>query len=279
MSTTDTRELWWESSDGLKLHAYDHGSLEASKTLVIEHGYGEHAARYHDFAQLFVKAGYRVLVPNVRGHGKSEGRRGHTMSFSLYLDDLDRLAEHITTPRSATGLLGHSNGGLIVIQRTLVEPTFFACSAVTSPLLGLSIDAPGWKLIGARLLSKLAPKVSLPTEINPEHLNRDPAEVRAYDTDPLVHKVNNARWFTEAMEAIESAFQNAGRVNIPVLVMQSGDDRIVSAEAARQWSGAAPSEFVTYEEIPEAYHELLFDLGGDVHAERMLRFFEAHLEA
>lgn len=279
MSTIERRELSWESSDGLTLHAYDHGSLDASKTLVIEHGYGEHAGRYHDIAQRFVNAGYRVLVPNVRGHGKSEGRRGHTMSFSLYLEDLDHLAEHITTPRSATGILGHSNGGLIVIKRTLIQPTFFACSAVTSPLLGLSIDAPGWKLIGARLLSKLAPKISLPTEIDPYHLNRDPAEAKAYETDPLVHKVNNARWFTEAMDAIENAFQNAGRVNIPVLVMQSGDDKIVSAEATRQWSGAAPSEFVTYEEIPDAYHELLFDLGGDAHVERMLRFFEEHLGA
>lgn len=277
MSTTDIRELWWESSDGLTLHAYDHGSLEASKTLVIEHGYAEHAGRYDDLAKRFVNAGYRVLVPNVRGHGKSEGGRGHTPSFSLYLEDLDLLAEHIHTPRAATGLLGHSNGGLIVIARSVVEPTFFACSAVTSPLLGLSIDAPRWKLLGARVLSKLAPKVSLPTEIDPKFLNRDPKAVAAYESDPLVHKVNNARWFTEAMEAIESAFQNAGRVHLPMLVLQAGDDQIVSPEATRQWAGAAPSEFVTYEEIPDAYHELLFESDGPTHAEKMLAFFDKHL--
>lgn len=278
MSTSDPRSLWWDSSDGLRLHAYDHGNPDASKTLVIEHGYGEHGGRYHHHAQRFVDAGYRVLVPDVRGHGHSEGRRGHTLQFSLYLEDLDLLAEHIRTPREATGLLGHSNGGLIVVSRTLVEPTFFSCSAVTSPMLGLSIDAPRWKLFGARLLSKIAPKASLPTEIDPKLLSHDPKVVAAYENDPLGHKVNNARWFTEAMDAIEDAFRNAGRVNLPMLVLQSGDDRIVSAEATRQWVGAAPAEFVAYEEIPDAFHELLFEIDGDTHAARLLEFFESKLQ-
>lgn len=278
MSTMDTRTLWWDSSDGLRLHAYDHGDPDASKTLVIVHGYGEHGGRYHHHAQRFVDAGYRVIVPDVRGHGHSEGARGHTPSFSLYLEDLDLLSEHVKTPRERTALLGHSNGGLIVVSRTLVEPTFFATSAVTSPLLGVAIEAPKWKLIGARLLSKIAPKISLPTEIDPALLSHDPEVVAAYEQDPLGHKVNNARWYTEAMDAIESAFQNAGRVQIPMLVMQAGDDQIVSPEATRQWVGAAPSSFVQYEEVPGAYHELLFEVEGDTHCARLLEFFEAQLD-
>lgn len=277
MSTTNPRTLWWESSDGVRLHAYDHGDLSASKTLVIAHGYGEHGGRYHEHARLFVDAGYRVLVPDIRGHGHSGGARGHTMRFSLYLEDLDLLAEHIQTPRESTGLLGHSNGGLIVISRALVEPTFFAASAVTSPLLGLSIDAPRWKLFGARLLSKIAPKISLPTEIDPKLLSHDPEVVAAYEVDPLGHKVNNARWFTEAMDAVEDAFRHAGRIQQPMLVMQAGDDQIVSAEATRQWVGAAPAQLVSYEEVPGAYHEILFEPDGATHAARLLAYFEEHL--
>src|SRR5699024_2637697 len=130
----------------------------------------------------------------------------------------------------------------------------------------------------ARLLSKIAPKISLPTEIDPALLSHDPEVVAAYEQDPLGHKVNNARWYTEAMDAIESAFQNAGRVQIPMLVMQAGDDQIVSPEATRQWVGAAPSSFVQYEEVPGAYHELLFEVEGDTHCARLLVFFEAQLD-
>lgn len=278
MAVENYKDLWWEGRDGLRLHAYDHGALDASKTLVIVHGYGEHAGRYHAHAARFVQAGYRVIAVDVRGHGKSEGRRGHTMDFEFYLDDLDRLAEQIQTPREATGMLGHSHGGLITLRRSLVEPTFFSVCAVTSPMLGLSVKVPAWKLFAGRLLSKLMPTVSFPSSIVPEHLSHDPAVVAAYATDTLGHKVDNARWFTEAMDAIELVFRDAGRARIPTLVVQSGDDKLVSAEAARQWAGAAPSSVVQYEEVDGAYHELLFELDGATHGERLLRYFESHLQ-
>lgn len=277
MSAAGFRDLWWQSRDGLRLHAYDHGDLTAKKTLVIVHGYGEHGARYHERAQCFVDAGYRVIVPDVRGHGLSEGHRGHTMDFELYIDDLDRLAELIQTPRESTGLLGHSHGGLIVVRRSLIEPTFFAASAVTSPMLGLSVQAPRWKLVAGRVISKFLPKISLPTEIVPEHLSHDPQVVADYAADTLGHKVINTRWFTEAMDSIEIAFRDVGRVARPMLVVASGDDKIVSTEAARQWAGAAPASLVTYEEVPGAYHELLFEPEGAEHMKRLLAFFEAQL--
>lgn len=279
MSSTGFRDIWWESTDGLRLHAYDHGDEHADKTLVIIHGYGEHGARYHERAQIFVTAGYRVIVPDVRGHGLSEGARGHTMDFSFYLEDLDRLAERVHTSREMTGLLGHSHGGLITVRRSLQEPTFFAASAVTSPMLGLAVQAPRWKVTAGRVLSKFLPKISLPTEIIPEHLSHDPEVVKAYAEDTLGHKVINTRWFTEAMDAIEVAFRDAGSISLPMLVVQSGEDKIASPEAARQWAGAAPSSFVHYEEVDGAYHELLFELDGATHMERLLRFFEEHLGA
>lgn len=279
MTTIKPRDIWWQSHDGLRLHAYDHGDVDASKTLVIEHGYGEHGGRYHERAQLFVDAGYRVLVPDVRGHGQSEGVRGYVPEFSHYIEDMDQLAEQIQTPRSATGLLGHSNGGLIVLRRSLLIPTFFAASAVTSPLLGLSIEAPKWKLIGARILSRLAPTFNLPTEIDPNVLSHDPDVVRDYEHDPLGHKVNNPRWFTEAMRTIEQVFCDAGSVTLPIFIMQGGDDRLVSAEATRQWAGAAPSEYVSYTEIPGAFHELMFEVDGEAYTKTILAYFEKHLEA
>ena len=175
-------------------------------------------------------------------------------------------------------MLGHSHGGLITLRRSLVEPTFFSVCAVTSPMLGLSVKVPAWKSFAGRMLSKVLPTMSFPSSINPAVLSHDPAVVAAYASDTLGHKVENARWYTEAMDAIEVVFRDAGRARIPTLVVQSGDDKLVSAEAARQWAGAAPSSVVEYEEVAGAYHELLFELDGAVHAERLLRFFEEHLQ-
>lgn len=277
MTQTQSRELWFESLDGLRLHAWDWGAEDADKTLLIVHGYGEHAGRYQERAQTFVGAGWRVIAVDVRGHGLSEGRRGHTMSFANYLSDLDKVARHITTPRERTMVLGHSHGGLIVLRRSLQDPTFFAASAVTSPMLGLGIEAPRWKVTAGRILSKYLPKFSLPTEIDPKELSHDPAVVEGYAKDPLTHKVVNTRWYTEAMDAIEVAFRDASKVSVPMLVLQSGGDRIVSPEATRRWAASAPSHLVEFDEVPLAYHELLFELDGETHNGRLLAYFESKL--
>lgn len=277
MTKSQSRELWFDSVDGLRLHAWDWGNEDADKTLVIVHGYGEHAGRYVDRAKTFTKAGYRVLAIDVRGHGLSEGVRGHTMSFANYFSDLERLARHIQTPKERTVILGHSHGGLIVVRRTLQDPTFFTASVVTSPMLGLGMEAPAWKVTAGRLLSKFLPKFSLPTEINPKELSHDPQVAEDYAKDPLTHKVVNTRWFTEAMDAIEVAFRDASKVAVPMLVIQSGGDLIVSPEATRRWAASAPSNLVTFEEVPLAYHELLFELDGETHNQRILAFFESQL--
>ena len=277
MADLATREFTFSSLDSIELHAWDWGQEDADKTLVIVHGYGEHGGRYRERAALFAEAGWRVIAPDVRGHGKSQGVRGHVMHFDDYLTDLDLLARHIQTPKERTAILGHSHGGLIVGRRVLQEPTFFSAAVLTSPMFGLAIQAPRWKVSAGRVLSRLLPKLSLPTEIKPEDLSHDPAVAASYEQDPLTHKVVNSRWFTEAMDAIEIAFRDATKVSVPTLVMQAGGDKIVSSEATHRWAGAAPSSCVTYEEIPNAYHELLFEIDGVDHAQRILRFLEAHI--
>lgn len=272
MTNPTAREHTIEAVDGLKLHVWDWGNEDADKTLVLIHGYGEHGGRYAERAKIFTDAGWRVIAPDVRGHGLSEGGRGHVMDFDDYFKDLEKVARLVKTPRERTALMGHSHGGLIVTRRTLQDPPFFHVSVATSPMLGLAIQAPRWKVTGGRILSRIAPRFSMPTEINPQHLSHDPAVAVAYAQDALTHKVVNSRWFTEAMDSIEVAFRDASKVTVPMLVMQAGGDLVVSAEATRRWAGAAPSHLVTYEEVPNAYHELLFEVDGATHAQRILRF-------
>lgn len=82
----ERNEQWWEaqpfeewsmqSEDGLRLHAYYLRAKEPSDvTVIIAHGYSGHAALMTNFAQMYSeKLGYNVLLPDARGHGRSEGR-------------------------------------------------------------------------------------------------------------------------------------------------------------------------------------------------------------
>ncbi|GGG75844.1 alpha/beta hydrolase [Paenibacillus radicis (ex Gao et al. 2016)] len=82
----DGDELWWEkqtfetwtlvSEDGLKLHAYYlPAAITTDKTVILAHGYSGQAPQMNKLAQMYrEKLGYNVLLPDARGHGRSEGR-------------------------------------------------------------------------------------------------------------------------------------------------------------------------------------------------------------
>lgn len=262
-----------DAVDGTRLHLLELGDADAERTLVIVHGYGEHGGRYTERAALFVEAGYRVLIPDVRGHGQSEGQRGYVSAFPRYLDDLSLIIAEVAEG-SELHLFGHSHGGLIVGSWLGERRTRASRAVLSSPYFGLGLKPPAWKEVAAQVLGRAVPRLSLPTEIDPEHVSRDPKTVEAYRTDPLNHSVVNARWHLEATAAQERAIASAGEVDIPVLVLQAGDDKIVSAAATRRWCAAAP-DHVQYEEIVGAYHELFFEPDGQDHAQRVLDWFAA----
>ena len=61
-----------ESYDKLQLHSYV-VSQNSNKWAIVVHGYGGSGKLMSDKAKYFYDMGYNVLIPDLRGHGKSEG--------------------------------------------------------------------------------------------------------------------------------------------------------------------------------------------------------------
>ena len=55
---------------------------EANAVITIVHGGGEHSGRYLNVANYLVPRGYAVYAYDLRGHGKSPGKRGHVNRFA-----------------------------------------------------------------------------------------------------------------------------------------------------------------------------------------------------
>lgn len=276
MSLADPVSRYLRAADGKRLFVREYGAIDAERTIVLVHGYGEHGGRYANALQPLLQRGFRILVPDVRGHGRSDGQRGHVAQFRDYLEDLAVVLREVRSPPSATGLLAHSHGGLIVLRALLEGRTRVAAAAVSSPLLGIAVQPPAWKATAGRVLSRVLPKVSLPTEIEAEWVSHDPAVVAAYTADPLNHHVVNARWYTEALAAMAYCFEHAAARPVPVLVRQAGDDKLVDADASERWARAAGA---TFERIDGAYHELMFEPNGREHAERFAAWLDEHVGA
>jgi len=226
---------------------------DADRDVLILHGLAEHAGRYEHVAQTLVEAGWRVTILELRGHGDSEGKRGHTSRWHGYVEDVQAAAATIGRPFV---LLAHSMGGLVAIS-TLSEPIIPSCRAIaiSNPLLGVRINAPGWKIAAGRLLSKFLPGVPLDNEVDSSLLSHDAEVVRSYETDPKVYGTITPRWYTEMRKAQDQVLTHASRITIPLRMMVSEGDQIcdpaVARKTAQAWGG--PSEVIEYGDL---YHEL-----------------------
>ena len=75
LARSDYTDKYINSFDNLKLHGYYITQKErtSNKWVIIVHGYGEEGKLMSLNALRFYQAGYNVLVPDLRGSGKSEG--------------------------------------------------------------------------------------------------------------------------------------------------------------------------------------------------------------
>src|SRR5258708_7942852 len=110
--------------DGTKLATYEWipDGASAKATIVIAHGYGEHAGRYTHVAEYFTQQGYALYAADYRGHGQSRGATmGYFDSFAALVEDLKQIIEwaHSQRRNSPLFLLGHSVGGLMALSYAL----------------------------------------------------------------------------------------------------------------------------------------------------------------
>jgi len=237
---------------------------EPAAVLAVVHGYGEHGGRYRGLAGDMTARGYAVHVYDLRGHGRSGGRRGHLGRFSDYLDDTARFLDAVREdqPGRPLYLLGHSLGGLIAASYVEARPAdALAGLILSSPFLRLGMPVPPLKLSAARLLSLVAPAVNIGNSLDPAGLSHDRDIVRDYGTDPLNHHVATARWAAEVVAAQGAALSAAGRIRLPLLLLYGDADVVADPAASRELFERVASEDKTEHGYAGFYHEIFNETG------------------
>jgi alpha-beta hydrolase superfamily lysophospholipase len=115
-------EFTMQAEDDLRLYGRDWEPDDAPKGLLcLVHGLGEHSGWYEHVAAHLNAADYALLAYDQRGHGRSEGRRGHSPSYETTMNDIGRLLAEAEAryPGSPRYLYGHSLGGSLVINCAL----------------------------------------------------------------------------------------------------------------------------------------------------------------
>ena len=109
-------------------------------------------------------------------------------------------------------------------------------------------------------------------------LSHDPEVEKSYLADPLVSRKVSASWFRAARAAQQEVNAGAARFELPVLVMASGDDRLVDPEAIRAWAERAPAERTTFVWWPALFHEMFNEVGRERVLGRVVEWLETRLD-
>ncbi len=272
----------WRTADGCQLYAQGWGPAGARRGVVcLVHGLGEHSGRYAHVAAALAAAGYTLVAFDLRGHGRSEGVRGHTPSYAALMDDIDEFLAKAAAdfPGSPRFLYGHSLGGSLALNYVLRRRPRLAGVVATSPLLRTAFAPPGWKLTAGKLMYKMRPAFLMPNGLDLSGLSHDPAVARAYTADPLCHDRVSAQLALDMLAGGEYALAEAAGFPLPLLLMHGNSDPITSCAASRQFAAALPPERCTYREWDGCYHELHNELQqGEVLA-AVIAWLDAHLPA
>jgi alpha-beta hydrolase superfamily lysophospholipase len=264
-SAIERREGHFRGHQGIELFYQTWSRPDSRGTLVITHGISEHSEAYHKTAEALVPMGWNLCAWDLRGHGRSEGKRGFVdnfRSFSLDLGELLKFLKDHGQLEKPFALIGHSMGGLITLRHIIdpgEAPRPFAM-ALSSPLLGFGLDVPALKDLAARALHRWLPTVTLYNEIRYGDLTRDIEHLKGYELDPLRHDKISPAVYLGMIETIAYVKANADRITIPTLMMAAGDERIVSRPAIEEFFpmiGATEKSLIIYE---DNYHEIFNDL-------------------
>jgi len=169
MPTTpcDASELTVPSRDGVALKARWWAVPRPRGMVVVAHGLGEHGGAYAHLAEAISPAlEIDFLAIDFRGHGRSSGRRGVVRRYEDLVEDLRAAIAWALgrRPDVPLFLLGHSNGGQVVLRLALEGADGVAGVIASNPSIRIAMPVPPGKLRIGKLLLSLAPWITLRTD-------------------------------------------------------------------------------------------------------------------
>jgi len=252
-------ETSWKTGDGLKMYAqgWEPDSPNPAGVFCLVHGVGEHSSRYRHVADAFTAAGYAMFTFDLRGHGKSEGLRGHFPSADHILHDIDLLLENASNRYPGTPLIlyGHSLGGILVLYYSLKRKPDLKGILATSPGLHTALEKQPLKILAARILGTITPTITMPSGLDDNGLSHDKAVIQQYRQDQLVHDRLSVGFGKVMIGVIDWTLSHAGKFSLPLLLIHGKEDSIAYPESSSEFAAQVNQncQLVLWE---EGYHEL-----------------------
>jgi alpha-beta hydrolase superfamily lysophospholipase len=253
----------FELNTSPKIIGYEWKCERPGSVVVLVHGIGEHAGRYDRVAEVFKASGIAMIAMDLRGHGLSSGKRGHTAPRDRILADIDILIEYCMKeyPDVPMFLYGHSMGGNIALDYRLrgkyrLMPQ---CYIITSPWLILKQRIPRYLYLFTQLIAALKPDFQMSSKIQPELLG-NMGVISKQENGHLVHGKITVQTALDGLRIAEKILngrlaQMGDEPPKPFLLMHGDQDMICDPEGSKRLA-KLEGDRCLYIEWPGLLHEI-----------------------
>ncbi|MDF2653613.1 MAG: hypothetical protein K0R19_87 [Bacillota bacterium] len=227
------------------------------------HGIGEHAARYDRVGKCFMEYRLGLMGIDLRGHGLSAGKRGHTAPRTEILQDVDLLIDYAREnyPGLPIILYGHSMGGNIALdyRRRGKHRSLIKACVITSPWLVLQRKIPWYLYQFSRTMAVFMPDFTMNAKIKSEDLGNS-GILSVQENKHLMHGKITVRTALDGFDTADALLKQQlpsddSTVPKPFLLMQGDADKICDPEGSRRLA-RVEGENCTYLEWPGLFHEI-----------------------
>ena len=267
------RRLEVNSRDKTKLIVHEWSPLKAQATggrpasgrgpiVLFIHGIAFHGEPYGSIAAGFTSQGITLVVPDLRGHGRSEGPRGQLPLPHVLRADIGAVIERINSlyPDAPVVLLGDSMGGVVAADYAWRGEKRLAGLALLVPAFGLNREQ--WQKSGldfGGLLRQGAVTLATEAKIGPS--TRSEGFLKARLVDPLsLREVTPA--YLLSILALQREWPRAAEdIKMSLFVCVAGEDKIIDNAAARTVFERVltPAAEKTWLKLDGAYHTVSWD--------------------
>ncbi|MCC5825177.1 alpha/beta fold hydrolase [Alkalimonas sp.] len=257
----------------------------ATTAIVISAGRIEMAVKYSAVIFELVQAGYSVYILDHLGQGASarelsNPHKGHICTFDHYSDDWQFFMQQVVIPSQHQRYLAlcHSMGSAIFANYLLRYPEHpFAAAVLCSPMLGIYSGPLPFKAAmpvvrALRWLNRLLSSQSwyLPGQGNyrpdpfpANRLTSCPQQYQwllsLYQAEPTLQLGGvTLDWLLAADQVMQRLATAGHSIELPLLVLQAGADRVVNNKAQQQFVAQRP-ELRELKVLAGAKHELLLE--------------------
>lgn len=288
-------------SDGQRIYTRIYEPEKAIGNFYILHGMGEHGERYEEFAQLLRREGYRVILPDHRGHGKTGeacGRFGYFCDedgFERVVEDVYEMMNKTMDKELSCILFGHSMGSFLArrfiqLHSSLIHQCILCGTGLTTALhyLGNVLAKYLARIQGKEAESKWMNDLAFASfnkqfenaKTPYDWLSSDAKEVKEYIDDPYCGFIPTLQFFadlTDGLILIHRKEENRKiRKDLPVLLISGSEDPVGNNgkgvfQVAKQLADAGLQHVAVYL-FEGMRHEILNEQNKELVYEVILRW-------